>query len=165
VARRKRSSSARRLQPHQFGLLIDENLSPALVKFAGSRGFYTRHVNEVNLRTTTDKAVATFAIAHNLVVVTNNMADFRRHYRKRKFHPGLIFLACDIDEIFTKENQAALLNVALDEILAITTAGLRRERWSARAYALWRLSECRSGCAADKQSGGHEGAEKIAREG
>jgi hypothetical protein len=62
--------------------------------------------------------VAQYAIANDLVVVTNNMADFRNRYRKRKLHPGLIFLACDIDEIFTRENQAALLNVALDDILA-----------------------------------------------
>lgn len=101
---KKSSSTSQRWKPHQFQLLIDENLTPALVKFARSRGFSSRHVNDVNLQGKSDKEVVNYAIKNSLVVVTNNMADFRSRYRHRKLHPGLIFLACEVDEIFTKEN-------------------------------------------------------------
>lgn len=119
MAKRRKSSSAEpRVKPHQFNLLIDENLTPGLVKFARGRGFKALHVNEVDLRTTSDKAVAQHALKHEMIVVTNNMVDFRKLYAKRKLHPGLIFLSATDEQTFTRENQAALFNVALDEILA-----------------------------------------------
>jgi hypothetical protein len=91
VVERKRSSPLDwPVQPHQFGLLIDENLTPDLVKIARQRRFRARHVNEVNLRTSSDAAVARFALEEGLVVVTSNMADFRKLYARRKMHPGLI---------------------------------------------------------------------------
>src|SRR5207247_7724903 len=68
MARPRGSDSTEpRFQPHQFGLLIDENLTPALVKVALRRGFPARHVNDVNLRTAKDAAVARYALRHNLV--------------------------------------------------------------------------------------------------
>jgi predicted nuclease of predicted toxin-antitoxin system len=99
-------------------LLIDENLTPDLVRAARSRGFPANHVNDAGLRTASDKAVARYAIRKGLVVVTNNMADFRRIYARRRMHPGLIFLACHEERAFTGANQATLLNAALDDILA-----------------------------------------------
>jgi predicted nuclease of predicted toxin-antitoxin system len=105
------------LRPHQFRLLIDENLTPALVKFAGSRGFHVQHVNDVGLQGKSDRAIARYAIENYLIVVTHNMGDFHKLYRRRKEHPGLIYLTCELEEIFTRVNQAALLNVALDDIL------------------------------------------------
>ena len=120
MARQKRpsSSSSPRVQPHQFKLPIDENLTPDLVKLARSRKFVARHVNEANLRTTSDKAVAHYALRGSFIVVTNNMVDFRALYAHKRMHPGLIFLASVADESFTRVNQASLFNIALDEILA-----------------------------------------------
>jgi predicted nuclease of predicted toxin-antitoxin system len=119
VAKKERSSSTKpRVQPHQFKLLIDENLTPDLVKLARSRGFAAHHVNDLNLRTTSDKAIAQYALREGLIVVTNNMVDFRKLYARKKMHPGLIFLASDEEQIFTRVNQASLLNIALDDILA-----------------------------------------------
>ena len=115
---RESGSTEARFHPHQFGLLIDENLTPALVKFARRRGFAAQHVNDVNLRTARDGAVARYALRHDLVIVTNNMSDFRRQYARKKLHPGLIFLAARVEETFTRENQATLLNIALDDVLA-----------------------------------------------
>ena len=51
-------------------------------------------MNEVNLRTAADKHIARYAIENGMVLVTNNVADFRRLYARRKLHPGLIFLQC-----------------------------------------------------------------------
>ena len=118
MAKQKRSRPTEaRIQPHQFGLLIDENLTPDLVRIARRRGFAARHVNEVNLRTTSDRVVARYALRHGLIVVTNNMADFRKHYARKKLHPGLVFLAAADEEIFTRINQATLLDIALNDIL------------------------------------------------
>jgi predicted nuclease of predicted toxin-antitoxin system len=118
VAKRRKSSSTEpRVKPYQFNL-IDENLTPGLVKFARSRGFLASHVNDVDLRTASDKAVAQHALKHEMIVVTNNMVDFRKLYARRKLHPGLVFVSATDEQTFTRENQAALFNVALDEILA-----------------------------------------------
>jgi predicted nuclease of predicted toxin-antitoxin system len=75
------------------------------------------HVNEVNLRTADDKRIARYAVENGLVLVTNNVADFRRLYARPKLHPGLIFLQCARKEIFTEHNQATLLGAVLDDIL------------------------------------------------
>jgi predicted nuclease of predicted toxin-antitoxin system len=87
------------------------------VKFARSRGFYAVHVNEANLTGASDKHVARYAIENELILVTNNAVDFRRHYSRRKLHPGLVFLVCPVEEIFTDINQATLLNAVLDDLL------------------------------------------------
>jgi hypothetical protein len=48
-----------------------------------------------------------------MIVVTNNMVDFEQIYVARKVHPGLIFLSCSVDGLFTAENQATMLSQAL----------------------------------------------------
>lgn len=105
------------LLPGQFKLLIDENLSPKLVKFARRRGFPATHVNEVNLRTADDKHIARYAVDNGMILVTNNMADFTRLYQRRELHPGLIFLQCDVKGIFNDRNQATMLSAVLDELI------------------------------------------------
>lgn len=120
VAARKKSVSKRRQRrwaPHQFRLLIDENLTPGLVKFAKSRGFLAVHVNDARLTGASDKSVTEYAIENGMILVTNNVADFRRHYSRRKLHPGLVFMVCATDDIFTDINQATLLNAVLDDLL------------------------------------------------
>jgi len=52
-----------------------------------------------------------------MVLVTNNVRDFRKHYAQKKLHPGLVFLECPVDDIFTDINQATLLNAVLDDLL------------------------------------------------
>lgn len=112
IRERSRSDPKTRFQPDQFRLLIDENLTPNLANLARSRGFHAVHVNDINLRTLAD-----YAVDNGVVLVTNNMADFRRLYARRKLHPGLIFLQCGTEEIFTDINQAALLDAVLDDML------------------------------------------------
>jgi hypothetical protein len=52
-----------------------------------------------------------------MILVTNNVRDFKRLYSRRKLHPGLIFLYCAANEALAELNQAALLGAALDDIL------------------------------------------------
>ena len=75
------------------------------------------HVNEVNLRTADDKHITRYAIENGMVLVTNNVADFRRLYAHRKLHPGLISIQCAGKEILTAYNQTTLLGAVLDDIL------------------------------------------------
>jgi predicted nuclease of predicted toxin-antitoxin system len=105
------------VEPHRFSLLIDENLTPELVKPARRRGFRAVHVNEVSLSGQADWRVARYALDHDMILVTRNMADFRRLYIRREVHPGLIFLIATHDEAFTRDNQVRLFEHALDEVL------------------------------------------------
>lgn len=106
------------VEPHQVFLLIDENLSPQLVKTAVARGFRAVHVNHVGLTTKHDKSVARYAVDHDMIVVTRNRADFERMYARRALHPGLVFLIADRDMTFSVAEQADMLSASLDEIIA-----------------------------------------------
>ena len=74
-------------------------------------------MNEVNLRTAADKHIARYAVDNGMILVTSNVADFRRLYARRKLHPGLIFIQCAGKAIFTEYNQTTLLGAVLDDIL------------------------------------------------
>ena len=52
-----------------------------------------------------------------MVLITNNAGDFKKLYSRRKFHPGLVFLKCNVEEIFTPENQVTMLDIVLDDML------------------------------------------------
>lgn len=100
--------------------LIDECLSPALAAHARERGFVAEHVNDVKRRRKkgrlSDRQVANYALQRDLIVVTNNMVDFEEIYISKMAHPGLVFLACPVDERFTLENQVTLFGMAIDLI-------------------------------------------------
>jgi hypothetical protein len=52
-----------------------------------------------------------------MILVTNNIGDFTRLYKRRTLHPGLIFLQCDVKRIFTDRNQATMLSAVLEDLL------------------------------------------------
>ena len=106
-----------RPQPKFF---IDECLSPALAAHARKRGFVAEHVNDVRRRRKkgrlSDRQVAAYALERDMIVATNNMSDFEDIYIGRLVHPGLIFLECAVDELFTIDNQVTMFACALDMI-------------------------------------------------
>lgn len=51
-------------------LLVDANLSPALIEGLVHAGFEALHVGDVDLLTASDAAIIEYARAHNLVLVT-----------------------------------------------------------------------------------------------
>jgi predicted nuclease of predicted toxin-antitoxin system len=70
--------------------LIDENLSPRIAQELRTKyGYDALHVNEVGLQGAADRAVLSYAVAENRVVITNNGDDFRKLARRRPDHPGL----------------------------------------------------------------------------
>ena len=93
-------AAARVTTPH---FLIDENLSPALVRPAHERGFEAMHVNHLGLRTETD-----------WVLVTNNAIEFRGRYREIELHPGVVFLLPAV----RRPDQVRLFEAALDHVQA-----------------------------------------------
>ncbi len=100
---------------HNFRFLIDECLSPALVKVAKERGYLSSHVSRLaKLKGKSDETVSHYALQQGMVVVTNNMVDFDRIYQKQSKHPGLIFLAA-ADGLMNRDSQILMFECALDE--------------------------------------------------
>ena len=103
--------AARVTAPH---FLIDENLSPALVRPAHERGFEAMHVNQFGLRTETDWDLLKVVAEQDWVLVTNNAIAFRGRYRKIELHPGVVFLLPAV----RRPDQVRLFEAALDHVQA-----------------------------------------------
>jgi predicted nuclease of predicted toxin-antitoxin system len=72
-------------------LLLDENISPALVARLATIGVYAQSVPHVGLRGRSDHAVWKYARDHDFAVVTVNARDFIA-LLDVEVHPGLIVL-------------------------------------------------------------------------
>jgi predicted nuclease of predicted toxin-antitoxin system len=97
--------------------LIDECLSPALAAYARERGFVGEHINDLKRKQRkgrfTDRQIANHALDRDMIVVTNNMSDFNEIYISRLAHPGLVFLMCPIDRLFSIDDQITMFARAL----------------------------------------------------
>jgi len=72
-------------------LLLDENISPALVSRLAEAGIYAQSVPHIGLAGRADRAVWQYALHHDLTVVTVNARDFIE-LLDVPVHPGLIVL-------------------------------------------------------------------------
>ena len=72
-------------------LLLDENISPALVRLLADLGVYSQSVPHVGLAGQTDHVVWQYALDHDFAVVTTNARDFIE-LLDAPVHPGLIVL-------------------------------------------------------------------------
>jgi predicted nuclease of predicted toxin-antitoxin system len=72
-------------------LLLDENISPALVRLLADIGVYSQSVPHVGLAGRTDRVVWEYALDHDFAVVTTNARDFIE-LLDAPAHPGLIVL-------------------------------------------------------------------------
>jgi predicted nuclease of predicted toxin-antitoxin system len=105
-----------------LAFLIDENLSPDLAKLAQARGYRALHATWAGLCGKPDHRVAEFAASRDFILVTNDLVDFERIYRRRKDHPGIIFLWVLDPDLMGRETQeimfeAGLAQAAQDEPL------------------------------------------------
>ena len=73
-------------------LLIDENLSPRLARWACESGVPAEAVVHVGLSGAEDAAVFAYAFSQEQVVVTVNVGDFITLAAEVDLHPGLIVL-------------------------------------------------------------------------
>jgi predicted nuclease of predicted toxin-antitoxin system len=72
-------------------LLLDEHISPALVRKLGEKGLYAEAVAHVGLSGEPDEHIWNNALEHDFTVVTTNARDFIRLLNMEE-HPGLIVL-------------------------------------------------------------------------
>jgi predicted nuclease of predicted toxin-antitoxin system len=91
-------------------------LTPGLALAAQARGFHAFHAPWVGLSGASDAKVAAHAITRNLILVTNNLLDFRRIYRRRALHPGLIFLTVADTDIMDREAQHHMFGAAIESV-------------------------------------------------
>ncbi len=96
--------------------LIDECLTPALVKIAKERGYFSRHVSRIkDLKGKSDRKVTRYALENDMIVVTNNLVDFDQIYRTRDAHPGLIFMSAS-GNLINRETHILMFENALEEL-------------------------------------------------
>jgi len=72
-------------------LLLDENISPALVRLLAGLDVYSQSVPHVGLAGRTDHVVWQYALDHDFAVVTTNARHFIE-LLDASLHPGLIVL-------------------------------------------------------------------------
>jgi predicted nuclease of predicted toxin-antitoxin system len=72
-------------------LLLDEHISPALVRRLADMGVYAQSVPHVGLSGRLDKEIWKYALDHDFAVVTTNARDFIPLLNVQ-LHPGLIVL-------------------------------------------------------------------------
>ena len=96
--------------------LIDENLSPALAGMAKARGYVALHVTWAKLRRASDAKIARYAIANDMVLVTNDLHDFGRIYQRQELHPGIVFLRYMDNELMSLETQRHMFEGALNQV-------------------------------------------------
>ena len=77
--------------------LIDECLSLDLVGEAHRAGYEAYHVGHVGKAGWKDWNVAAFALAQDMIVVTNNATDFRVLFRRVQLHSGLLLIVPNVD--------------------------------------------------------------------
>lgn len=82
-------------------LLLDENISPALVSRLADMGVYAPSVPHVGLSGRPDREIWKYALDHDLAVVTTNARDFIPLLHVEA-HPGLIVLR---DSGLTRDEQ------------------------------------------------------------
>lgn len=71
-------------------LLIDENLSPVLARWANESGVFASAVIYVGLQGKPDINIWRYAFENDLVVVTVNVEDFIVLAKGVELHPGVI---------------------------------------------------------------------------
>jgi predicted nuclease of predicted toxin-antitoxin system len=102
------------LVAEHIAFLIDENLTPGLVEMAHDRGFNAYHAAWVGLSGAKDFKVASYAVQNSLILVTNDLVDFRRIYKRKKYHPGVIFLAVVDGDVMDRQVQRLMFEAGLD---------------------------------------------------
>jgi predicted nuclease of predicted toxin-antitoxin system len=93
--------------------LVDECLSVELVTVAAEVGYETYHVAHVGKAGWKDWNVLRHACDNDLVLVTNNAADFRKLYAEESLHAGVVILIPNV----TADLQKRLFNHAVGKLI------------------------------------------------
>jgi hypothetical protein len=131
-------------------LLVDECLSPELVKIANARGYEAAHAVHRGWGGYKDRQLMKEILEGDWTLVTNNAVDFRGptgaggHFGRAGIHAGLICLGCR--EGMDLDMQRDLFEAALDEldqvgdlvnkVLEVEVASPDDARFDVRTYSL-----------------------------
>lgn len=108
-----------------ISFLIDECLSPELVRLAHRDGYAATAVRDRGWTGLKDAELVAKALENDLVLVTRNARDFRRGsspdaagglLRKVDVHPGLVCIDTERDDGFDIPRRLRLFEIALDEL-------------------------------------------------
>jgi predicted nuclease of predicted toxin-antitoxin system len=75
-----------------LNLLLDENLSPRLIRRLTALGIFAQHAAHIGLSGKSDSEIWLYAFEHDQIVVTINAKDFLNLAAGSEVHPGLIIL-------------------------------------------------------------------------
>jgi predicted nuclease of predicted toxin-antitoxin system len=92
--------------------LVDGCLTVELVSVAGDAGYEAHHVAHVGKAGWRDWNVLRYACDNDMVLVTNNAADFRKLYADQSLHAGLVILIPNV----TVDLQKRLFKGAVDNL-------------------------------------------------
>ena len=95
-------------------LLLDEHISPSMVKRFGEEGVYAQSVPHIGLSGRPDHDIWQHAFDNDVTVVTTNARDFIK-LLKVEVHPGLIVLR---ESGLTREEQWSRLAPVIEHIKA-----------------------------------------------
>jgi predicted nuclease of predicted toxin-antitoxin system len=96
--------------------LIDECLSPTLVRLAHERGYgESTHVGWLGLRSRKDWSIVRRAVDAGYVLVTNNTTDFTTLASRETVHPELVCLNV-APRLMSLDVQRLLFALALDHL-------------------------------------------------
>jgi predicted nuclease of predicted toxin-antitoxin system len=96
----------------QLKFLIDECLHPRLAEVARAKGHHAQHVNDVGKNGRPDTELFEYAVQNDMIIVTNNAADFRKLCRRAELHAGVVVLVPNVPP--SKQNR--LFEAAIAEI-------------------------------------------------
>jgi predicted nuclease of predicted toxin-antitoxin system len=95
--------------------LVDECLSPVLVNAAREASFEAYHLAHIGGASWADWRITRYAVARDMILITNNATDFRALYERQELHPGLLILVPSVE----REQQIRLLQVALARLVQL----------------------------------------------
>lgn len=96
-------------------VLIDENLSPALVPKLAEMGVAAEHVAHIGMSSVTDAQLWLHAFERDQLVLTINASDFLRLAASVELHPGLIVLR---SQGLSREEQWEWVEPVIEALLA-----------------------------------------------
>jgi predicted nuclease of predicted toxin-antitoxin system len=97
-------------------VLVDENLSPELVRRLADKGVAAAHVAHIGMPGASDPEVWRHAFEHDQIVVTINAADFLHLAAAVDLHPGLVVLR--VSGGLSRAEQWAWVEPVVDWLLA-----------------------------------------------
>ncbi len=104
-------------------LLIDEQLSPILVRRSAEKGIFAQHVAHVGLSGKSDHAIWLYAYRNDQIVVTANAGDFLMLAAGVDLHPGLVVLR---ESGLDRREQWSRLEPVIDHLLEMQESIINR---------------------------------------